>query len=263
MTVASLPMYDLPVLRGPTDAWWEGLTRALRREGVAEVPDRLHRGRRVGEAWGMADLLLSQCCGFDLTHDAARFLRPVVTPCYAAEGCDGPFYRSFIVVRDDAKARDLEDLRGLSCAVNDRRSHSGWNALRHALAPHAGEARFFSQVLETAGHSNSLSFVREGRADVAAIDCVTHALLQRHKAGALAGLRVLARTASAPGLPYVTRVRASDQLVARLRAAIFRALEDPSLEPVRADLLIAGAETLPGAAYDRIIEMETLGQSLG
>ena len=262
MAVASLPMYDLPVLHGLTDAWWDGLARALRREGVAEVPDRLHRGRCVGEAWGMADLLLSQCCGFDLTHDAARLLRPVATPCYAAEGCEGPFYRSFVVVRQDAKAEDLMDLRGLACVANNLRSHSGWNALRHALAPFAAEAGFFSRVIESGGHANSLECVRKGRADVAAVDCVTHALLQRHDPGAIADLRILARTASAPGLPYVTRAGADDALVARLRAAVFRALEDPALEPVREDLLIAGAEVLPDAAYDRIIEMETFGQSL-
>ena len=40
MTIASLPMYDLPEVRRATDAWWAGLAAGFTRAGVADVPTR-------------------------------------------------------------------------------------------------------------------------------------------------------------------------------------------------------------------------------
>ncbi|WP_152613194.1 PhnD/SsuA/transferrin family substrate-binding protein, partial [Inquilinus limosus] len=91
-----------------------------------------------------------------------------------------------------------------------------------------------------------------GEADIAAIDCVTYALLQRHRPGATAGLRVIGRTAPAPGLPFVTRRDAPDRTVEALRAALCGALADPALAGARAALLIEGIEILGEADYDAI-----------
>src|SRR5437762_12982985 len=52
----------------------------------------------------------------------------------------------------------------------------------------------------------------------------------------------LGRTASAPGLPYATRIGAGVELVARLRAGLSRAFADPDLGHVRDALLIDGLE---------------------
>ena len=31
-------MYDLPELQAATDAWWDGLAQAFRREGLSNIP---------------------------------------------------------------------------------------------------------------------------------------------------------------------------------------------------------------------------------
>ena len=61
----------------------------------------------------------------------------------------------------------------------------------------------------------------------------------------------------------MTRADFDDATVARLRAALFRACRDPSLEAARADLLLAGVAALPLAAYDRIRELEGLAARRG
>jgi ABC-type phosphate/phosphonate transport system substrate-binding protein len=105
--------------------------------------------------------------------------------------------------------------------------------------------------------------VARGEADVAAIDCVIHALLARHRPAALAGTRPLGRTPRAPAPPFVTRADFDDATVARLRAALFRACRDPSLEAARADLLLAGVAALPGLAYARIKAFERFAARRG
>ena len=93
---------------------------------------------------------------------------------------------------------------------------------------------------------------RASAADVAAIDCVTHALLARHRPAALAGTRVLCRTAAAPAPPYVTRADAGDDLVARLQAALRAACDDSRARGRARGLLLDGIEVLAASAYRRI-----------
>ncbi len=249
-------MYDLPEMRAATDAWWDGLARALRREGTVDVPDRLTRDGTLERHWAAPDLLLSQTCGYPLTHALCGRVRLVATPCYETEACQGPNYCSVILVRADSGITDFSELRGARCAVNGRESQSGYSALRALAAPLSTDGRFFSRVEVTGRHLASIERLAAGTADVASVDCVTHALLARHCPAALDGTRVLCRTASAPGLPYITRATASDDLVARLRAGLRRAFADPDLASARQALLLAGFEVLPLAAYDRIIEIE-------
>jgi ABC-type phosphate/phosphonate transport system substrate-binding protein len=263
MAVASLSMYDLPELRPATDAWWQGLARAFRREGITDVPDALDHREAYQNIWLRPDLLFSQTCGYPLTHALASRVELLATPCYGTEGCEGPNYCSFVMVAADSAASAIADLRGQRCAVNSLDSQSGCNALRQLVAPAAKNGRFFGSVTISGGHQRSLALVASGQADVAAVDCVTHGLLARHRPRALAGMRVLCRTASAPGLPYVTRAGAAADLLRRLRAGLERAFADPELAEARGALLLEGAAMLPIAAYERIDELEVAAIAAG
>lgn len=263
MSIASLPMYDLPELRAATDAWWRGLARAFRREGIVDLPASLDRQVPYREVWLMPDLLFSQTCGYPLTHALADHVALVATPCYRTDGCDGPSYCSFVIVAAGSSIRAIGDLRERRCAVNGLDSQSGYNALRALVAGEAREGRFFGAVTMTGGHKASLAHIASGQADVAAVDCVTHGLLARYRPQALEGTRVLCRTASAPALPYVTRAGADADLLRRLRAGLDRALADPDLAAARDALLLEGAAVLPLAAYDRIDEQEAAAIAAG
>lgn len=249
-------MYDLPELRPAMAALWAGIARALARAGVKNVPAVLVHDAPAAELWAAPDLLFSQCCGYDLLHGAARGLRPLATPCYRAPGCAGPGYLSIAVVPEDSAAERLEDLRGTVCAINSWCSHSGMNALRALVAPLSRGGRFFGAIEVSGSHAASLGMVARREADVAAIDCVTLALLARHRPAALAGTRSLCRTASAIAPPFVTRADAPDDLIERLRAALHHVFADPGLATARDDLLLDGIELLPLAAYDRLKAFE-------
>lgn len=263
MGLAGLPMYDLEELRWAHDAWWQALARGFRAAGVAEVPAALDPAPDHRELWARPDLLFGQACGYPLTHEFADRLALVATPCYAAAGCDGASYRSWILVRDDSATARLEQLAGACAAINDRASQSGCNALKALVAPLARGGRFFGSVEVTGSHLASIAAVREGRADVAAIDCVTYALLRRHRSSALFGTRVIAASAAAPALPYVTATGTDPRTLERLRAGLRAALTDRASEAARAALLIAGVEFLPLAAYDVIRAQERAAAELG
>lgn len=255
--IASLPMYDLPEVSAATDAWWQAIARAMRREGIADLPDQLIRSEDYRGPWRRPDLLFSQSCGYPFTHEFRDVLDYVATPCFAAEGCEGPNYCSLVIVRADDAAKTLADLRGRRCAINATYSHSGYNILRAMLAPLARGAPFFSEVKTSGTHIASIDMVSSGAADVAAIDGVTFALLKRHRPAVHGRIRVLAKSPSAPGLPYVTARGKSKDDIRRLRESLKSAINDPSARDVREQLLISGVEVLPDSAYAAIDRFET------
>jgi ABC-type phosphate/phosphonate transport system substrate-binding protein len=260
---AGLPMYDLAELRPATEAWWEGLARAFRAEGLDNVPAGLSQDWPARKLWQAPDLLFGQTCGYPLMHGLSASLRLVATPCYAAPGCSGPEYCSLVLVREDDAASGLAMLRGRTAVINAPDSHSGCNVLRALAAPLAADGRFFRRVIVSGSHLGSLRTLRRGAADVAAIDCVLHALLERHRPSALVGLRTLLRSPSAPGLPYVTGALQPCDAVRRLRAGLLRALADPKLAACRTDLLIERASVLSLEDYGVIADLERRARALG
>ncbi len=258
MNIASLPMYDLEPIREATDAWWSALSRTFGKHGLQDVPDRMDRGD-FGDRlvhWSSPNLLLSQTCGYPLTHDFADKLRLVATPCYTAPYCEGATYRSVVLVHEDCQGQTIEDMRGATVAVNGYDSQSGFNALRALVAPHAEQGRFFAGVLETGRHHASMEAVVSGKADICAIDCATYALTLAHMPELATGTKPLTATDKAPSLPYVTHIGRSDKEVEALRAGLLEAAADSSLANVREQLMLGGFESLPRSAYDRIDTME-------
>lgn len=260
---ASLPMYDLPGLEAATDAWWAGLAAAFRAEGIRDVPARLTREADHAALWTAPDLLFSQSCGYPLTHALAGRVTLVATPIYHCAGCSGGSYRSEIVVRAEEQASSLAALKGCRAVVNAEDSQSGYNALRHSVMDFAEEGRFFGGVGLTGSHRASLQAVAAGEADLCAVDCVTYALLQRTEPELTRRLRVLASSASAPALPYITRRDIADDDLQRLRAGLARACADPALAEARVALLLTGVVVLPLSAYDRIRDMEAAAAAAG
>jgi ABC-type phosphate/phosphonate transport system substrate-binding protein len=243
-------------LEAAHDALWAAIAERLAADGVDGVPERLTRGAPLEAIWTDPGLLLAQTCGYPLVTSLKRRVEVVATPRYSARGCDGAAYRSAVVVREGDPAQCLADLCGRRAAVNDLASNSGMNLLRAEIAPLAQGAPFFAAVTITGAHALSLEAVAGGEADVAAIDCVSLAHLQRLRPRATQGLRVLAWTMAAPGLPLIAAAATDAAPLAALRRALAEAARDPALAAARAQLLLDGFEILPEGAYDAIVSLE-------
>lgn len=253
---AMVSLYWFPELAWAAGAWWNGLARHWRAAGLKDLPEANEEPDDPYALWLAPELFFAQTCGYPLTHRLKGKVTLVATPCYDAPGCEGPEYRSLVIVREDSGLSDLADFAGKVAGINSYDSQSGWNALRHALAPVLTAPGSFPRVVETGGHRRSVAAVREGQVDVAAIDCVTFALLRQVVPEEVEGLRVIAATARAPSLPFVTRRSISVDDLSRLRDGLTAALADATLKEPRRALLISGAKVLPESAYSRIIELE-------
>lgn len=256
--IASLGMYDLPAQVDANDRLWAAIARVLAARGIADVPRTLTRTADLDTLWRDPALLFGQTCGYPLVTRALP-LRPIALPVYAIPDGEGGRHHSVLVTRRSDPDRPVAAFRGAVAAVNDPASNTGMNLFHAAIAPLAGGARFFGSVIHTGSHRASIRAILRGEADLAAIDAVSHAALQRHEPDLTTALRIVGRTPSSPTLPFVTAQDTPPDTVAALRLALAEAFADPALASAREALLLtgiapvgpedfAGLETLAAAA---------------
>ena len=264
MRLSNIAMYtgQAPLVAA-TDALWVYIRDRLRTAAIADVPETLEKGITHDEAWVQPGLLLAQTCGFPYVKHLRGKVQLVATPVYELPGCDGPSMRSFIVVRRDSPAGTLADLRGQTAAINDPGSNSGANLFRAAIAPLAENGHFFGHFIETGGHLRSIDAVTAGRADVAAIDCITFGNAKRFDPGRIAGVRILEETVSGPGLPFITGSETSPEELLLLRQILADVASEPMLADVRNTLSLRRFEVLGDADYEPLAELERQAITLG
>jgi len=260
--LACLPMYDFPWTASALDSVWTAMSKRLRGEGI-DAPEALTRGPPLEEMWRDPGLILGQTCGYPYWRDLRGQVTLLATPIFRFEGCDGPRHGSFLIARRDDTRRDLGAFRGARAAINACDSNTGMNLFRAAVAPLAGGRPFFSEVVVTGAHALSLAAVAVGLADVAAIDNVSFALLRTGRPDLVERVKVIARTPSSPGLPFIASATFSPEAVATIRGCLFATLADPSLAADLATLGLEGAEVLDEAAYAEVADLERGAIQLG
>jgi ABC-type phosphate/phosphonate transport system substrate-binding protein len=220
--IASLPMYDLPDCRAANDRYWALIRDGLRAAGM-QAPEGLTRDFTdyVGH-WVRPDLVFSQTCGLPLRTVLRDRVTLIGTPDVGLDGCPPGYYQSVFVVHNDDSRDSLLAFRDARFAFNEPLSQSGWGGPQ---AHTKGLGFLFRDVVETGAHAISVRFVRDGLADIAAIDAHTWRLLQRNDQS-VSGLRVVGRTEPTPSLPYIAALGVNHRAVFAAVTAAIAALTD-------------------------------------
>lgn len=239
--IASLAMYDFGPAQAANDRLWALIRAGLFGRGI-DAPQALTRGEHAyWGTWLSPDLILSQTCGYPFRARLHGKVTYIGTPDYGVEGCAPGHYRSVFVARADDPRKTLAEFDGAAFAFNEPLSQSGWAAPQ----THAGKLGIsLPPHLQTGGHQLSAKAVADGRADIAALDAVTHALMQACDPVARQ-LKTVALTDPTPGLPYITAAgRDPDPIFDAVSEAI------AALDPAdRATLQLKGFVRLPVADY--------------
>lgn len=253
MLIASLPMYDLPEIRHATDALWGRMAHHFEHNGIKSIPQKLVHNRHLHDLWSDENLFISQCCGYDILHRYREHLQVLGKPWFNAPGCGNGHYASIVVVGESSPHQDVVDMTGTVVVINDPESQSGMNALFALVAPYSRNHKFFSKVIISGSHTESLATVRRGEADVAAVDCLTYELLRLHRPMAIEGTRPLGFTRAAPTPPYVTRTVVDKETAARMQNALLATFNDPRLTDTLQALLLNGFEITSADTYRYIL----------
>lgn len=257
----AFPMYA--VNRRDTDALWLAVQKLLVARGVpvGSLTPVLPQ-EALAAHWQNPQLILSQTCGYPLV---TQLLDVQVVGCfhYTAPGCENIYYRSMLVVREEDKQQTFADFRGRPVVCNSTDSQSGYNVLMKMVTPLAVNGRFFSRVVLSGSHRQSLHDVKRGEGDIAAIDCVTWALLQRHEPALLDGLAIIDHSPLAPGLPLITAGETSADMLAALREALHTLVTAAQYREICAALLIGGFSEVSRKPYSPLLDWRRAAQTAG
>ena len=150
----TFPMYAIH--RQQTQALWQAVQSLLAERGVMVAGDPpADDPEDLLAHWRQPRLLLSQTCGYPLVTQLPE-VQTVGCFHYAAPGCEGRRYRSLLVVREADSHRMLADFFGRRAVCNAEHSQSGYNVLRKMVAPLSRQGRFFSAVVFSGSHRQSL-----------------------------------------------------------------------------------------------------------
>jgi ABC-type phosphate/phosphonate transport system substrate-binding protein len=247
-----LLMYTAPEpIRLANERW---ISRILEHLGHS----RLNAARlSLPELWLSPDLLLTQTCGYPLMTLLRGQARIVGRPRYELPDATAGNHCSLILSRADDSRETLADFRGSRGVINSDDSNSGMNLLRQRLAPLQRDGQFFATVGISGAHRESLRWLRDGQADLAAIDSVTYAYLAQHAPEEVSGLRVVARSALSPTLPFITVATATDEQIEQLRRVMNQALRE--LPDVAQTLGLP--EVLPASESDYRVVLDYLREA--
>lgn len=253
---AELAMYVAPQPVQVASEQW--LTRIV---ALLDAPRRDGRGLELLELFRSPDLLLTQTCGYPLMTLLRGQVQLVGRPRYELNDSSAGNHCSLIVSRATDPRIDLADFKGSRGVINDRHSNSGMNLFRHRLAPLQQGGRFFASVAVSGAHQQSLRHVREGWADLACIDSVTFDCLARYAPAEVAGLRLVARTATSPTLPYITALDTGGVGAEQIRRAMNQALQQ--LPQVRAVLGVQEVLPVSEADYHPVLDLQRVATDCG
>lgn len=239
--IASLPMYDMAPLQAANNAFWAAVRDALRARWIA-APDALTRDIGMWEGWQAPDLVLGQTCGMPYRTRLHGHVTLIAAADYGLADTPPGHYHSVFVARADDPGAGPQAFATRRFAYNQPESHSGWAAPQTWAAARGFR---FAPALETGGHRLSALAVAEDRADIAALDAVTWRFLTRYEPALTSRLRVVGRTQTAPGLPFIAAPGAD---AAATLAALTEGLATLD-QGTRDTLAIRGFVAIPSADY--------------
>jgi ABC-type phosphate/phosphonate transport system substrate-binding protein len=253
--ISDLSMYLAPDrVRQAQEDWLQRTLQLIgERRGQEPITDSPSR-------WLSPELLLSQTCGYPLVTSLRGKVRLVGRPSYELPHSSGGNHCSLILCRADSPVTHLAGFAGSHGLINAEDSNSGMNLFRHALSM-VKEGAFFSKVSFTGAHRESIRRLKNHEGDLASIDSVTYDYLDRYQSEEIKGLKIIARSAVSPCLPYITSILRSEDEASKIRSALNEALRQ--LPEVAQALAIK--EVLPASDedYEVLLQYERFATGRG
>ena len=166
------------------------------------------------------------------------------------------FYHSYLIVNKESSFQRLEDLRGRTFAFTDPDSNTGRLVPTYWLAEIKEKPEtFFSRIVYTYSHDNSIMAVARNLVDGAAVDSLIWDFYQEKTPAFTAKTRII-RKSEPYGIPPLVASRdLPTPMKQRLREILFTMHQDPEGKKILAELMIDRFIPPQEAWYDNLRRM--------
>ena len=149
------------------------------------------------------------------------------------------FYRSYLIVNKDSPYHHLEELRGHTFAFTDPDSNTGKLVPTYWLGEmHERPETFFSRIVYTYSHDNSIMAVAKNLVDGATVDSLIWEFYQEKNPTFTSKTRVIKKSEPYGNPPLVASKNLPPESKERLRQILFSMHQDPEGKRILSELLI-------------------------
>jgi phosphate/phosphite/phosphonate ABC transporter binding protein len=200
---------------------------------------------------GLIDLALI-CSGPYISGKDRYGFEPLAVP----EIHGSHFYRSYLIVNENSPFQRLEDLRGHSFAFTDPDSNTGRLVPTYWLAQmHQRPETFFSRVIFTYSHDNSIMAVARNLVDGATVDGLIWDFYQAKDPTFTSKTRVIKKSEPYGIPPLVASRQLPNEVKERIRQLLLTMHQDPEGQKLLHELMVDRFIPLQEEWYETLKQM--------
>jgi ABC-type phosphate/phosphonate transport system substrate-binding protein len=248
-TYACLAMYAFEPIRPAWETLWSAVHRS-----APWTPPTLRWSDDIHATWTDPNCVVGQACGWPVATLLRDSVEVVGAFTLTVAGARGHRYRSVLVGRDRRGLSELVDA-GAVAVANSADSLSGWIGFLSAAREAGATDRWPGEVIWSGAHVESLRHLRDGRADVASIDAISLAHINRLYPDLVASLYEIGNGPLVPSLPIIVPAATPRAIVDSLRDAFTWAVSDPTVADACRALFIDGFVSLDHAEYATTLQL--------
>ena len=176
---------------------------------------------------------------------------------------DRPIYYSDVIVHKDSPFQRFEDLRDTVFVYNDEISNSGYNMPRaHLISLHETDG-FFSKVLRSGSHEESIRMVAEGKAQASAVDSLVLDYDRLHNPEFVSQVRIIKSLGPAAIPPVVASTTLPEKEFQLIQDVLLGMANDPKGKVILDSAGVKRFEKVTDDFYDDIRAMRDLAKKTG
>lgn len=214
---------------------------------------------------GMADI--GFICGlpYVMEHDVEKpnidlLLAPVMKdPRYM----DKPVYFSYVIVNKKSQFDSFASLKGSRFVFNDEISNSGYNMPRAYLIDAGETSGFFSNVVRSGSHEESIRMVALGKSDASAVDSLVYDYDMKNNPQYVQQTKIIKVLGPAGIPPIVISTKTSLPLRQKIRDTFLGMKDDPAGKIILDKALIDRFDIVDDSNYDSIRKMKKQAEISG
>ena len=173
-----------------------------------------------------------------------------------------PIYFSDVVVHRDSRFHTFADLKDASWAYNEPNSHSGYNVVRYHLATLGETGHYFSKVIESGAHLNSLQMILRKEVDASAIDSIVLEMEFHRHPEMRSKLRIIETLGPSPVPPFVISTKLPLETREFLRDLLIKMDTSLSGQAILSQIRMVRLARINDPDYDAIRYMYQKGKGL-